>query len=44
MDKEMTTNEVDKLEWLSTDDDGNDTSPTSFEEASDPSPRPDHRL
>ena len=37
----MTTNEADKLEWLSTDDDGNDTSLTSLEEASDPSPRPD---
>ena len=37
----MTTNEADKLEWLSTDDDGNDTSSTSLEEASDPSPRPD---
>ena len=39
----MTTNEADKLEWLLTDDDGNDTSSTSLEEASDPSPRPDHR-
>ena len=37
----MTTNEADKLEWFSTDDDGNDTSLTSLEEASDPSPRPD---
>ena len=43
MDKETTTNEADKLEWLSTDDDGNDTSLTSLEEASDPSPRPDCR-
>ena len=42
MDKETTTNEADKLEWLS-DDDGNDTSLTSLEEASDPSPRPDRR-
>ena len=42
MDKETTTNEADKLEWLS-DDYGNDTSSTSLEEASDPSPRPDHR-
>ena len=40
MDNETTTNEADKLEWLS-DDDGNDTSSTSLEEASDPSPRPD---
>jgi len=39
----MTTNKADKLEWLSMDDDGNDTSLTSLEEASDPSPRPDHR-
>ena len=36
----MTTNEADKLEWLS-DDDSNDMSSTSLEEASDPSPRPD---
>ena len=35
----MTTNEADKLEWLLTDDDGNDTSSTSLEEALDPSPR-----
>jgi hypothetical protein len=42
MDKETTTNEADKLEWLSNDD-GNDTSSTSLEEASDPSPRPDCR-
>ena len=42
MDKETTTNEADKLEWLS-DDDGNNTSSTSLEEASDPSPRPDRR-
>ena len=42
MDKETTTNEADKLEWLS-DDDRNDTSLTSLEEASDPSPRPDRR-
>jgi hypothetical protein len=42
MDKETTTNEADKLEWL-LDDDGNDTSSTSLEEASDPSPRPDRR-
>ncbi|CAD6341307.1 unnamed protein product [Miscanthus lutarioriparius] len=42
MDKETTTNEADKLEWLS-DNDGNDTSSTSLEEASDPSPRPDRR-
>ena len=42
MDKETTTNEVDKLEWLSGDD-SNDTSSTSLEEASDPSPRPDRR-
>ena len=39
----MTTNKADKLEWLSMDDDGNDTSLTSLEEASDPSPRPDRR-
>ena len=39
----MTTNEADKLEWLSTDDDGNHTSSTSLEEALDPSPRPDRR-
>jgi hypothetical protein len=43
MDKETTTNEVDKLEWLSMDDDGNDLMSTSLEEASDPSPRPDRR-
>jgi len=42
MDKETTTNEADKLEWLS-DDDDNDTSSTSLEEASYPSPRPDRR-
>jgi hypothetical protein len=42
MDKETTTNEVDKLEWLS-DDDGNDMSLTLLEEALDPSPRPDRR-
>ena len=42
MDKETTTNEADKLEWLS-DDDSNDTSSTSLEEASDPSPRPNCR-
>ena len=42
MDKETTTNEADKLEWLS-DNNGNDTSSTSLEEASDPSPRPDRR-
>ena len=42
MDKETKTNEADKLEWLSNDD-GNNTSLTSLEEASDPSPRPDHR-
>ena len=42
MDKETTTNEADKLEWLS-DNDGNDTSSTSLEEASDPSPRPDRK-
>ena len=43
MDKETTTNEADKLEWLSDDNDNvNDTSSTSLEEASDPSPRPDH--
>ena len=41
MDKETTTNEADKLEWLLTEDDGNNTSSTSLEEASDPSPRPD---
>ena len=39
----MTTNKADKLEWLSMDDDGNDTSSTSWEEASDPSPRPNRR-
>ena len=33
MDKETTTNEADKLKWLS----------TSLEEASDPSPWPDRR-
>ena len=38
----MTINEAAKLEWLS-DDDGNDTSSTSLEEALDPSPRPDRR-
>ena len=42
MDKETTTNEVDKLEWLS-DDDGNNTSSNSLEEALDPSPRSDRR-
>ena len=43
MDKETTTNEADKLEWLLTEDDGNNTSSTSLEEALDPSPRPDCR-
>ena len=44
MDKETTTNEADKLEWLSDDNDNvNDTSSTSLEEASNPSPRTDHR-
>ena len=44
MDKETTTNEADKLEWLSDDNDNvNDTSSTSLEEALDPSPRPDRR-
>jgi len=42
MDKETTTNEADKLEWLS-DNDGNDTSSTSLEEASNPSPRSDRK-
>ena len=42
MDKETTTNEADKLEWL-LDDDGNDMSSTSLEEASNPSPRSDRK-
>jgi hypothetical protein len=43
MDKETTTNEVDKLEWLSMDDGDNNMTLTSLEEALDPSPRPDRR-
>jgi hypothetical protein len=42
MDKETTTKEADKLDWLS-DDNNNDTSSTSLEEALDPSPSPDRR-
>ena len=38
----MTTNEADKLEWLSNDE-GNNMSSTTLEEALDPSPRPDRR-
>ena len=38
MDKETTTNEADKLEWLSNDE-GNNMSSTTLEEALDPSPR-----
>jgi hypothetical protein len=43
MDKETTTNEVDKLEWLSMDDGNNNMTLTSLEEALDPSLRPDRR-
>ena len=38
----MTTNEADKLEWLSNDND-NDMLSTSLEEALDPSPRTDRK-